>query len=142
MTNIDTKKLTDLLTGAPEEETILFLKKELADTVLPIISNGVYESIEVAVRGKIENGLDFPPDRILDPAAVDFVDNVKILTGGDGFSRVVVLDDDPETIKQALGVGAVFSDIYLLMPLSEKVSADLTATINFKSLRIHGYSIL
>ncbi len=82
---------------------------------------------------------EFPPERLLDRSKPDFIDRVKVITGGKGFENVLVLSREPETVKTALGVSAVLGDIHLLVPPSGKVAVDLTATINFKSLKIHGY---
>lgn len=135
--------LTDIFNERwPEFEgrTIIFLDEEC---IPPAVGSGVAKEIScyLAVKEpeRVKNsGLEVPPERLLDRAAPGFVDRLKILTGGRGFENVIVLSRDPEAVKSALGAAAVFGDIYLLFPPTGQVAVDLTATVNFKSLRIHG----
>lgn len=123
--------------------TIVFLDEA---SLLPASGEGALKEIScyLAVK-KLERAnntaLKVPPERLLDRAAPGFVDRMKILTGGRGFENVIVLSRDPAAVRQALGAAAVFGDVYLLLPPSGKVAVDLTATVNFKSLRIHGRDI-
>ncbi len=68
----------------------------------------------------------------------DFTDRLKLLTGGKGFPEVLVLDRDPEAVRQALGAAGVFGVIRLFFEPSGPVTADLHTTINYKSLTVQG----
>ncbi len=126
-----------------EGRTIIFLDEEC----IPLIAGvGAIKEIPsyLAVKEpeRVKNsGLKVPPERLIDRAAPGLVDRLKILTGGRGFEIVIVLSRDPEAVKLALGAAAVFGDIYLLFASAGQVAVDLTATVNFKSLRIHGRDI-
>jgi len=120
--------------------TIVFLEEEDASVVAEI--PGIKDA-PVFIAAKCQDRLPEQAgqalrDKIFCYTAPDFVDRVKVLTGGKGFENAVVQSSDPKAFKLALGVSSVLGDIYFLVPPSDKVSVDLTATINFKSLRVHG----
>jgi len=144
MNNIDIYRFIRLLKRHEETDTILFLQPELSKIILPAVNEGGNCSFYIAIQGITDNmdKLDFPSERFLDSLSVGFIDKIKIITKGSGFHRVLVMNDDPLSVKQALGAAALFGDIYLLLPISQEVVIDLTATINFKSLRIHGKNLL
>jgi len=68
----------------------------------------------------------------------DFTDRLKLLTGENGFPEVLILDRDPEAIRQALGAASVFGVVRLFFEPSGPVTADLHTTINYKSLTVQG----
>lgn len=74
----------------------------------------------------------------LDPFAPGFIDSLKTITGGQGFPAVVLASARPELVKKALGCAGVFGQVFFLLPIGGKVSVDLTATVNFKSLILRG----
>lgn len=144
MNNIDLNRFIELFETDRKTDTILFLKAGFSEIILPLITERGDDSIYIAISGMDVNNVEeikYSSNCLLNPATMDFIDNVKIITHGKGFNRMMVMDDDPVMVKMALGVAAVLGDIYLLLPVPEEVIIDLTATINFKSLRIHGINI-
>lgn len=68
----------------------------------------------------------------------DFIDRVKVLTGGRGFTNVIVLVADPEAVKFALGVAAVLGTVFLPVGPGGPTEVDLHNTIHYKNLRVVG----
>jgi len=144
MNNIDLNRVVKFLETDRKTDTILFLKDGFSEIILPLIAEREKDSVYIALSGRDVNNIKlikFASNRLLNPTAIDFIDKVKIITQGKGFCRVLVIDDNPVTVKRALGVAAVLGDIYLLLPVPDEVTANLTATINFKSLRVHGKNL-
>ena len=143
MNNIDINRFIKLFETDRETNTILFLQPGLSEIILPAVNEGGNCSLYIAIPGITDNmdELDYPSERFLDPLSVDFIDKIKIITKGSGFHRVLLMNDDPSSVKQALGAAALFGDIYLLLPVTKNVVIDLTVTINFKSLRIYSNNL-
>ncbi len=76
----------------------------------------------------------------LNPFAIGFIDSLKAMTEGKGFANVILASPIPELVKKALGCAGILGEVSLLLPILGKVSVDLTATVNFKSLIIRARS--
>lgn len=77
----------------------------------------------------------------LDPFSPGFVDILKAITEGEGFSSVILASSQPELVKTAMGCAGVLGRVSFLLPIEDRVLVDLTATLNFKSLIVQGRSI-
>ena len=76
----------------------------------------------------------------LDPCDPGFTDSLKAMTGGEGFTQVILASSRPEMVRRALGSAAVLGRVYFLLPAGGRASVDLTATVNFKSLILRGWN--
>ncbi len=100
------------------------------ETVIARVSPGIEPAEQAAADGEE-----------LDPFAPGFIDTLKAMSGGEGFTTVIVASPVPELVGKAMGCAGVLGEVTLLLPILGKVSVDLTATVNFKSLIIRGRSI-
>ena len=74
----------------------------------------------------------------LDPYAPGFIDSLKAMTMGKGFPNVILVSSRPEMVRKAMGCAGVLGRVFFLLPIREKVSVDLTATVNYKSIILRG----
>jgi hypothetical protein len=135
------ESIRELLNSGKGKQGILFIGRDMdSAAIIDLLgSDTAPDNIYVALSGDGQlspSRPDYPTGQVLDRSAGDFIDRVKMITREQGFPFVLVADDDPQAVRQALGVAGVLGEIRLFRPPRRMVKADLTATINYKSLRI------
>lgn len=139
------KLLLDLI-AEKVDNVIIFLSPGLDELLIPFLKTHNFSLSNIFLAVSDPDQLEplssiLPADQVLTSTSIDFIDRVKIITNGKGFPEVVILSRSPLAVKQALGVAGVFGTVHLFFAPDDIVKTDLHNTINYKSLKVKGYTL-
>ena len=140
------EKLLLNLISREVDSVMIFLSSELDESLIPLFKTKDFNSTNVFFAVSEQDQMEslstvIPAEQILNSTNISFIDQVKMITKGEGFQEVGVFSESPSAIRQGLGVAGVFGTVYLFFPPSVTVKADLHNTINYKSLKVIGCQI-